>query len=137
MIVVHFDGAAKLKEKCAYGYVIEKGESILAMSWGRVPCFSEESTCNVAEHYALGMAMQYLITNNLHDQPVVFIGDSKLVISQVFRGWEIKNHKAPYAKYCIENLGMLRLFLNAKGKLVPRRLNKRADRLSKKGMKEY
>jgi ribonuclease HI len=135
MIEVYFDGAAWLWKKAGYGLVIKRGSTWLFSDFGAVPCEPQRSTCNVAEHYALYKALSWLLANGYKDEEIVVRGDSKLVISQLFRGWKCRDPRLPYFPYMVANKELAAQFSNLKGKLIPRTMNTQADDLSKQGIR--
>jgi probable phosphoglycerate mutase len=135
-INVYFDGAANLREKCGYGFLIKDGETWITSDYGNVPVEKERATCNVAEHYALLQALKWLVENDYTKDRIDVYGDSKLVINQIFGHWRIRNRDLPYADYCLQNMEILKKFENIKGSWIPREKNRKADELSKLGIKE-
>jgi len=135
-IQVYFDGAAWLWKKCGYGLIIKQGDTWLHSEYGRVPVDEAQSTCNVAEHYALNRALVWLLKNGYENEETVVYGDSKLVISQMFRGWQCRDQKLPYAFLFRDNKALVPVFSNISGKLLPREKNKQADELSKLGIEQ-
>lgn len=136
MIKVYFDGAAWLWKKAGYGYLVKKGEQWLTQDYGLVPCEPNKATCNIAEHYALNRALTWLKENGHTEDKIEIFGDSKMVISQIFRGWKCRDNNLPYYIYFAENKELIKEFENAKGRLLPREKNEEADALSKLGLRE-
>lgn len=135
MIKVYFDGAAWLWKKAGYGYVIKDGDTWIMQDYGVVPCEPKKSTSNVAEHYALYKALEWLEKNGYANKEILVNGDSKMVISQMFRGWRCRDVNLPYYPFFVMNLGIQAKFSNLKGKLLPREMNEQADELSKLGLR--
>jgi ribonuclease HI len=135
MIEVYFDGAAWLWKKAGYGLVIKRGDVWLHQDYGAVPSTPETSTCNVAEHYALYKALAWLLANGYANEHIVVRGDSKLVISQLFRGWKCSDPQLPYYPYMVASKELAAQFQSMKGKLIPREQNHYTDGLSKRGLR--
>lgn len=134
-IEVFFDGACHLWEKAGYGYWVRENGKMIHSGYGRLNVLPDRSTSNAAEHCALGMALKWLIENKLQEEDIVVFGDSKLVISQMFRGWRCRDESLPYVPFMQENKLLLQHFIDIRGKLIPRRYNEQADVLSKKGIR--
>lgn len=130
-IEVYFDGAANLREKAGYGFLVKiNGKKV--KQYGRVECDSMDSTCNVAEHYALMKALEWLIKKD-HLDNILIYGDSKMVISQIFSGWKARS-KHPYYPFYAKNMELIKNFNNIKGHHIMREYNSEADELSKLGL---
>ncbi len=134
-VEVHFDGAAHLWQKCAYGFVIEKDGKRIGDGHGKVPVKPFEATCNVAEHYALLKALEWLEKNGYKDEKIIVFGDSKMVINQIFGSWKCKYKNAPYYPFFIENIKMKNIFSKISGQHIPREWNSATDNLSKLGLR--
>lgn len=132
MIKVYFDGACILREKGGWGYCIYKDDNYIMQDYGSI--VDKNATSNQAEHKALCEALKKLKEMNLKDEKIIIFGDSKLVISQIFRNWKIRDFSLPYVEFCLKNKELIKEFSNIKGKLIPRKLNEEADRLSKLGL---
>ena len=126
---INFDGSCWPKNPggfARYGAVIFKNGNRIHTIQGVME--ETETSNNVGEYGGLIMALTYLLSIEAQNNEVVVIGDSKLVISQMFRGWRIKNgFYVKYAKYCKE---LVNKFQKIKGKLVPREMNEEADNLA-------
>lgn len=135
-IIAYFDGACTLGEKAGYGFIItDRAGGILKQGWGRVNCPPEEATNNVAEHYALYKVLTWLLENGYKNEEITVYGDSNFVINQIFGRWKLKNKKAPYAPYAVENGKLVQLFSNIKGEHVYRQFNGYADHLAARGIR--
>jgi ribonuclease HI len=134
-IEVHFDGAAHLWRKCAYGFTIEKDGKRIGDGHGKVPVHAFQATCNVAEHYALLQALEWLEKNGHKDDKIIVFGDSKMVINQIFGSWKCKHQNAPYYPFFLENIKMKKIFSEITGKHIPREWNSATDDLSKLGLR--
>jgi ribonuclease HI len=135
IIEVHFDGAAWQRERASYGFSIKEGNRWLHSDFGRVPCEAENATNSVAEHYALYKALKWLLEQKMEGKVIVIKGDSKMVISQIFRGWKCRDFRLPYYPYMVANKELVRRFADIKGKLIPREKNGQCDSLSKEGLR--
>jgi ribonuclease HI len=136
-ITLWFDGAAWLRSKASYGFVIKDDLGIIKEDSGVVPCEAERSTSNVGEHFALYSALSWLKENGYTDNEIVAFGDSTLVIKQIFGGWKCRDFSLPYAPFYEMNKNIVKLFKRLEGKWIPREQNEHADNLSKKGLRTY
>lgn len=134
MYKLYFDGSCLVNpgNRSACGAIIFKGHARVWQS--SVTIDEENSSNNVAEYAGLIIGLEYLREQGLQHEPIQVIGDSKLVISQMFRGWRVKSGAyVPYAYYAST---IISEFTNIKGKLVPRDANRQADKLSKRYRKQ-
>ena len=130
MIELYFDGGCGPKNPggiATFGFHVQKDGKTIYSAHGIME--EEKTSNNVAEYGALIMGLLYLLNNDYADQQIKVIGDSKLVISQMFRHWKIK--KGLYTKYALYARDLLVHFSNIEGKLVPRRYNSHADSLTR------
>ena len=86
-------------------------------------------SCNVAEYNGLILGLEYLLSENLRDEPITVFGDSKLVIKQMFGHWRIKN--GLYKPDALLAHSLVKKFTNTYGYWIPREQNGEADKLSK------
>ena len=130
---LYFDGGCRQNPSkiAAWGYLIyerdERGsKKLVTQNWDL--CEGEDiKSSNVGEYQALIEGLKWLLDNGKQHENIVIFGDSKLVISQMFRGWSIK--KGYYVDLAREALYLIYKFPNAKGRLIPRHKNTRADEL--------
>ena len=129
MYKLYFDGSC-LKNPggiSSSGCVLYKDKDKI---WSTHITLEEKNTSsNVAEYAGLIIGLLYLLNEELGNEEITVIGDSKLVISQMFRGWKVK--KGAYVKYAHYAHELVDKFSNIKGKLIPRDLNEEADHMSK------
>lgn len=132
---VYFDGACWLWKKAGFGFIVKQGDIWVHNDYGAVPCTPQTATNNVAEHYAAYRALKWLLDSGYAHEEIVLQGDSKMVVSQLFRGWRCRDTSLPYYPYMEANKQLLAEFTNIRGKLLPREHNQHTDDLSKKGIR--
>jgi len=127
---MYFDGGCGPKNPggiATFGFHIEEDGKTTYSMYGTMD--ETNTSNNVAEYGGLIMGLLWLKENNKHQQSIQVMGDSKLVISQMFRHWRIKNGAyVPYAKYAKQ---LVSEFSDIRGKLIPRYLNSKADELTR------
>jgi ribonuclease HI len=129
-IVAHFDGSYNPRTKVAsYGVTIRRGGQTIWQASEGVSNNGKGVSCNVAEYAGLAAALRHLIDAGLRNQPILILGDSQLVIKQMFGHWKIKG--GCYADLARETKGLLTRFPNIRGQWVPRHRNAVADALSR------
>lgn len=125
MLQIYFDGACGPKNpggKAGWGWVAYRNETIIEQAYGYVgegPAMSN----NVAEYSAILAALLWSKTIN---EPIEFLGDSMLVISQMSGRWKIR--RGLYEKYAREAWRLRRS--NHRFTWIPRERNSIADALS-------
>jgi ribonuclease HI len=134
--IVYFDGACEPVNPggtASYGAVIfYKGKQVWQCSkvYGRGKGMSN----NVAEYAGFITVLNWFAEQELFDAEIRILGDSKLVIQQMFGSWKIKDGLyAPLAQNARERLSQ---FKKVTGEWVPRDLNDIADKLSKDALKQ-
>ena len=131
MITAWFDGACEPTNPggvMSYGaYIIKYGKTIWSES--KIVETPGQSTNNIAEYSGFIAILEYLLSNNLQDEPILIHGDSKLVIEQMFGTWQIKS--GAYKPYALKSKELLKKFKSANGTWIPREENEAADELSK------
>jgi ribonuclease HI len=95
----------------------------------RVPDRSAGTSNNLAEYAALIAVLRHLIDAGLQREHIVVVGDSQLVINQMFGNWKIK--RGCYVELAREAKALLTQFPRIEGKWVPRDRNTVADELSR------
>ena len=138
-IIIHIDGAAWLWRRAGWGFhAYEEGRGFLTSDHGRVPCEPKRSTSNAAEYYALRKALEWAKEAGLANELIIIKSDSKLVISQLFRGWRCRDRSLPYVEHMEAVQHMLMFEFNGRvtGKLIPREHNRHADELAKAGIRK-
>ena len=129
MYKLYFDGSC-LKNPGGIstgGYVLYKDKN--RVSDGSATIKAGNTSSNVAEYVGLILGLLHLLSEEFQDEEIQVIGDSKLVISQMFRGWKIK--KGAYIPYAEVTKLILPRFSNIRGKLIPREQNEEADHMSR------
>jgi ribonuclease HI len=90
---------------------------------------AEHLSNNEAEYAALYLSLQELELLNVHDMPVRFIGDSKVVINQMDGDWPVI--EVNLAKWADRIDGkMKKLGIQPEYELLPRKNNAEADQLA-------
>ena len=131
MIDIWFDGACQPVNPggaMSWSYIIKKDSEPLATNYNvlKKDGFTQ-STNNVAEYYALFMALNKLIELGLTSELVVFRGDSQLVIQQMNGNWRIK--QGAYVKVAKDCLNLKTHFNHIYGEWIPREQNQDCDDL--------
>jgi ribonuclease HI len=88
---------------------------------------------NVAEYAGLIAVLEWLIEHDLCDTEIIVMGDSKLVIEQMFGAWKIKNGR--YTTLALRARELVSRFENIRGEWISRDLHDVADELSKAALK--
>jgi len=130
MYKLYFDGGCGPKNPggiATFGCYVEKDGQQLFKMQGVMD--ETDTSNNVAEYGGLITGLTWLLKEQLQDEKVVVIGDSKLVISQMFRHWRIK--QGAYIKYARYADTLVSQFSDIRGKLIPRHLNSKADSLTR------
>jgi ribonuclease HI len=134
VITAHFDGACwpNPNGAASYGAIIRRdGRTLWRTACQPVPDRGAGTSNNLAEYAALVAVLRYLLGAGLSGERIVVIGDSQLVIRQMFgqRRWRIK--AGCYVELAHEAMRLLAQFPYIEGKWVPRASNTTADALSK------
>lgn len=129
MIKIYFDGGCTINPGgiATFGVIIKQGDKWLWQTSGTLD--ETDTSSNVAEYAALITGLEWLLDNGYQGEELKVIGDSKLVISQMFRGWRIKN--GAYVKYATYCKMLVEQFFFSSGKLIPREQNEQADELTR------
>lgn len=140
MFECYFDGSCEPLNPggtMACGMVIFDNDKIL-WQYGRIvsPKNSDQSqsTNNCAEYAGLWLLLQELIRRSLNESEILIMGDSQLVINQVWGTWKMNN--GAYIGLAIKCKDLLKQFKNIKGKWIPRDDNSLADSLSKSALEK-
>lgn len=128
MYRMNFDGGCSKNPGglATFGVVIYHNNQPIWESQGLLD--EENTSSNVAEYAGFITGLNYFLENGLQDEEIQVCGDSKLVISQMFRHWQIK--EGAYVRYAIYARELLENFSNIRGKLIPRNQNQEADSLT-------
>ena len=132
MIEVWFDGCCEPVNPgghAGYGAAILDGSKTLWECSGYILA-SPQTSNNLAEYTAFLSAVDWLVENKLHTEEIIFYGDSKLVINQMFGSWRIR--KGIYVPLAIMAREKIKKLTKASGEWVPREENYIADELSKR-----
>jgi ribonuclease HI len=135
MIKCFFDGACEPINPggtAAYGAVIIKdGHRIWEQSkifYPKKGCEKETSN-NLAKYSGFKAILDYLLASGLQLEPIEILGDSNLLIQQMFGRWKIRSgYYVPIALACRD---LLKQFPQIRGQWIPREENSIADELSK------
>lgn len=137
MIKVYFDGCCEPYNPggtAAFGVVIfdkEKGE---LHRKSQIVGRGAKMSNNVAEYSGLKHALEWLKENGLNKEEILFLGDSKLVINQIWGTWQMKG--GLYFPIALDCLKLIPYFPNSTGQWISREFNNLADQLSKQHLKE-
>lgn len=93
----------------------------------------KEMSNNVAEYAGFIAVLGWFAERDLFDADIRILGDSNLVIQQMFGRWRIK--KGLYAPLAYRARELLAKFTKIRGEWIPRDLNDIADKLSKAALK--
>jgi ribonuclease HI len=131
LIVAHFDGACFPNPggRASYGVIIRRDGRTLWRASGSVPDRGAGTSCNLAEYAALITVLRYLLDAGLSGERIVVVGDSMLVIKQMFGRWRVK--RGCYVELARQAKMLLAQFPHIEGRWVPRERNTVADGLSK------
>jgi ribonuclease HI len=131
VITAHFDGGCwpNPNGRASYGAVIRRDGRTIWRASGAVPDRGAGTSNNLAEYAGLVAVLRYLLDTGLSGERILIIGDSQLVIRQMFGRWRIKRGR--YAEVAHEAKNLLAQFPRIEGKWVPRQRNTTADALSK------
>lgn len=135
-VTVYFDGGFDLKTRrsglgCAI-YYEQNGKSFRLR---RNALVEELDTNNEAEYAAMHLGIQELELLGVHHLPVIFVGDSKVVVNQLSGEWPC--YEAELSKWAdrIEHK-LKKLGIDPAYKIVSRKGNREADHLASQALKE-
>ncbi|WP_174612853.1 reverse transcriptase-like protein [Virgibacillus ihumii] len=134
-VSVLFDGGFDLKtKKSGLGCAIYYEQNHKSLRIRKNAMVDELQSNNEAEYAALHLAIQEVEQLGVHHMPVVFAGDSQVVINQLAGEWpcyEVELSKwADRIEQQLERLG-----IDAEYELVPRKRNREADHLATQALK--
>lgn len=112
-----------------FGYVIKMSNGQVKEGLGIIGD-GTRMTNNVAEYRGLIEAMHWLILSGLNNEPIIFHGDSRLVIEQMIGRYRVPKNKKPYADHAREAHNIKQQFTAATFKWIPREQNTEADALT-------
>lgn len=117
----------------AFGAVVlQSGERLWECSrtFKPQPGREHETSNNVAEYSGLIAVLEWLREKELHRQPIIVRGDSKMVVEQMNGHWRIR--KGFYVSLALRARRIAEEFPNLTFKWIPREQNGLADELSKR-----
>lgn len=135
--LIHFDGSCWPNPGgvAAWGYTIDKDGIEIAAEPGLVPNLGVQTSNNVAEFYALYVALRQLGSEYMGmGDKVIIKGDSQIVINIMSKKWRASADKLYFTAYALadelyellESVGVEFTF-----EWIPREANTRCDDLSK------
>lgn len=141
-ITAYFDGACEPVNPggwASFGAVVFEGENrvhditrLFVPEKGK----EKETSNNVAEYSGFLSLLEYFIERGWQERDISVMGDSRLVIYQMFgdpkkknKKWQMK--KGFYIPVAKKSLALLKEFAHLKGSWIPREENDIADELSK------
>ena len=136
MIKVYFDGSCPALSHdglTAYAFLVYR-DKILLHKGKRGFMYGPPSTHNVAEYSGLIGALEYLIEQGMTDEEIIVMGDSSLVLNQMFGTWALKG--GTYFPLAQKALKLLPKFSDIMGEWIPREHNTDADELAGQAFKE-
>lgn len=135
-ITVYFDGGFDLDtKKSGLGCVIYYEQNKKYYRMRKNALVDGLVTNNEAEYAAFHFCLQELELLDVHHLPVVFIGDSQVVLNQLSRDWPIYEEELNKWADRIETK-MQQLGIEPEYELVSRKKNREADQLASQALKE-
>src|SRR5699024_5446183 len=135
-VTVYFDGGFDLKtKKSGLGCVIYYDKNGKSFRLRKNANVEELDTNNEAEYAALHLGLQELKLLDVHHLPITFVGDSKVVISQL--NGKLPCYEAELSKWMdrIEN-EQKQLGITPEYEFVSRKKNREADQLASQALKD-
>jgi len=124
-IACHFDGSCD-RGSTAYGAVIRRNGKVIWQASEPIP---GRGTCNTAEYSGLIACLRWLLDQGMEHEPILVLGDSQMVMSQMFGTMKIRG--GAYVTLALQARNLLFRFPRIRGEWIPREFNFHADRLSK------
>ncbi len=90
---------------------------------------------NVAEYVAVQKAAQWLASNGLASEDILFKSDSKLVVNQMNGEWKVD--KGLYVDYYDRAVDEVKKLTRARFTWIPREQNEYADALTERAYRDY
>lgn len=133
-IVVYFDGLCEPKNPggvATYGFLIIKSGKKIHHGHGLADAkpWTNEASNNVAEYSALIHALEWLLSENYNQSPVIIRGDSKLIINQITGIFKVKAFRI--IELHEKAMNLMSNFPRIRAEWVARSENKEADLLSR------
>lgn len=134
-VSVYFDGGFDLQtKKSGLGCAIYYEQNGKAYRIRKNAIVGELQSNNEAEYAALHLGLQEVENLGVHHMPVMFVGDSRVVIHQLSGEWPCYEAElSSWADRIDEQLG--RLGIDPEYELVPRKQNREADQLATQALK--
>jgi len=135
MIKAYFDGCCEPVNPggtASYGVAIFRDNKLIwkdSKLFKPIPGKEKETSNNVAEYSGFKAILEYLLEEGLAAEEIEVLGDSQLVIKQMFGSWNI--NQGFYVPIAWECKSLLKHFNSIKGVWIPREKNSFADALSK------
>ncbi|APC49961.1 reverse transcriptase-like protein [Virgibacillus halodenitrificans] len=135
-ITVYFDGGFDINtRKAGLGCVIYYEQNGKKLRIRKNALVAEMETNNEAEYAALHLAIQELELLGAHHLPVLFTGDSQVVINQLEDEWPVMEKELTSWLDKIERK-LKEMGIQPEYKLVSRKNNQEADRLATQALNE-
>ena len=137
MIEVYTDGLCQPRNPggvATFGFQIIKDGRRIREEYGVVG-EGEEMSNNVAEYVAVQKAAQWLVSNGLASEDVLFKSDSKLVVNQMNGEWKVD--KGLYVEYYDRAADAVRKLTRTRFTWIPREQNEYADSLTEQDYREH
>ena len=134
-VIAYFDGGYNLETKQAgLGIVLYYSQNGKQYRIRKNERFEEINSNNEAEYAAFWLLVQALEDLGVHHLPVVFYGDSQVVLNQLAGNWPVFEEEFNRWIDRIENK-LEELGIQAKYQLIGRNENKEADKLAQQALK--
>ena len=140
MYELHFDALFRNAQvdNCAgvmcIGWLVHKNSNLVAQGYG-ITARGMDATSNVAEYVALIDGLQALMDMGLNEEPITIIGDAKAVINQMKGTAKVNSERIlPMHRKAMQLVYLLNIVA---WEWVPRGLNKDADLLSRRALREF
>jgi len=135
----YFDGACEPinpNGTAAYGVVVFKDNRIVWLSSETYyPTLNQTTTNNMAEYAGFLKLLQFFSDQKMRNESIEILGDSKLVINQMFNGWSISS--GSYLPLANKSKELLKIFPHVLGRWIPKEENTIADKLSRQAIKTF
>ena len=136
MIEVYTDGLCMPVNPggtATFGFEIRDGGRRIYEDYGTVG-EGEKMSNNVAEYVAVQKAAQWLTSNGLASEDILFKSDSKLVVNQMNGEWKVD--KGLYVDYHDRAAVAVKKLTRARFIWIPREQNEYADSLTERAYRE-
>jgi len=140
MYILQFDGMLQIVSKkvgqagfLGYGWYIFKNEMVIARGFG-LYAHRYKAHSNIAEYIALIEGLEALTDLKLWKKPIEIRGDAKCVIDQMKGEVAVNSH--PTRELHRRAASLSANFYSLIWTWIPRKKNKLADRLSRRGLRQ-